>query len=58
MAIVKNLQIINAGEVVEKKEPSFFLHSHVGGNVNWYNHPGEHYGGSLKNQSYHMMVGH
>ena len=49
MAIVKNLQIINAGEVVEKKEPSFFLHSHVGGNVNWYNHSGEHYGGSLRN---------
>ena len=31
MAIVKSLQIINAGEDVEKKEPSYT----VGGNVNW-----------------------
>jgi len=41
----KNLQIINAGEDVEKRKPS---HA-VSGNVNWYNHYGEQYGGSLKN---------
>ena len=36
---------INAGEGVEKREPSYT----VGGNVNWYSHYGEQYGGSLKN---------
>ena len=41
----KILQTINAGEGVEKREPSYT----VGGNVNWYNHYGEQYGGSLKN---------
>ena len=46
MAIIKSLQIINAGEGVEKKEPSCT----VGGNVNWYSHYREQYGGSLKNQ--------
>ena len=30
----KSLQIINAGEGVEKKEPSYI----VGGNVNWCSH--------------------
>ena len=35
---------MNAGEDVEKREPSYT----VGGNVNWYNHYGEQYGGSLK----------
>ena len=44
MATIKNLQTINAGEGVEKREPS----STVGGNVNWYSHYGEQYGGSLK----------
>ena len=39
----KNLQTINAGEGVEKREPSYT----VCGNVNWYNHYGEQYGGSL-----------
>ena len=29
---------------MEKREPSYT----VGGNVNWYNHYGEQYGGSLK----------
>ena len=43
MAIIKNLQLVNAGEGVEKKEPSYL----VGENVNWYNHYGEQYGGSL-----------
>ena len=33
------------GEGVEKREPSCT----VGGNVNWYSHYGEQYGGSLKN---------
>ena len=41
----KSLQIINVGEDVEKREPSYT----VGGNVNWYSHYGEQYGGSLKN---------
>ena len=41
----KNLQTINAGEDVEEREPS----CSVGGNVNWYNHCGEQYGGSLRN---------
>ena len=46
MAIIKkNLLKINAGEGVEKNKPSYT----VGGNVNWYNHYGEQYGGSLKN---------
>ena len=38
-------KIINAGEDVERREPSYT----VGGNVNWYSHCGEKYGGSLKN---------
>ena len=38
------LQIINAGEDVEKKEPSYT----VGGSVNWRSHYGKQYGGSLK----------
>ena len=37
MAISKCLQTINAGEGVEKREPSYA----IGGNVNWYNHYGE-----------------
>ena len=47
MAIIKKKrpQIINAGEGVEKREPSYT----VGGNVNWCSHYGEQYGGSLKN---------
>ena len=36
----KNLQTINVGEGVEKREPSCT----VGGNVNWYSHYGEQYG--------------
>jgi len=40
----KGLQTINAGEDVEKRE-----HSHtVAGNINWYSHYEEQYGGSLK----------
>ena len=41
----KYLQTINAGEGVQKSKPS----CPVGGNVNWYSHYGEQYGGSLKN---------
>ena len=41
----KRLQTINAGEGMEKKEPSYI----VGGNANWYNHYGEQYGDSFKN---------
>ena len=40
----KNLQTINAGEGVERRESSCT----VGGNVNWYSHYGEQYGGSFK----------
>ena len=39
-----NLQTINAGEGVERREPSYT----VGGNVNWYTHYEEQYGASLK----------
>ena len=43
----KNLQTVNTGEEVEKREPDCM----VGGNVNWYrySHYGEYYGDSLKN---------
>ena len=37
----KHLQTINAGEDVEKREPSYM----VGGDVTWHSH----YGGPLKN---------
>ena len=40
----KSLQAINAGEGVEKSEPSFT----VGGNVNWCSHYGKQYGSSSK----------
>ena len=41
----KNLQTINAGEGVEKREPFCT----VSGNINWYSHYGEQYRGSSKN---------
>ena len=41
----KNIQTVNAGEDMEKREPSCT----IGGNVNWYNHWGKHYDDSLKN---------
>ena len=41
----KSLQAINAGEGVEKREPSYT----VGGNANKYSHYGEQCGDSLKN---------
>ena len=40
----KSLQILNAGEGVEKREPSYS----VGGNVNWRSHHGKEYGGFFK----------
>ena len=42
MASLKSLQITNAGEGVEKKEPSYT----VGGNISWCSHCGKQYGGS------------
>ena len=39
----RDLQAINAGEGVEKREPSYI----VGGNVDWYSHYAEQYGGCL-----------
>ena len=48
----ENLQIINAGETVEKREPS----STVGENINRYNHYGEQYGGSLKKQKNRNII--
>ena len=45
MASIKSLQIKNAGEGVEKREPSYT----VGRNVNWYSHYGEQFGGTSKN---------
>ena len=47
MAIIKNLQTINSGENVEKREPSCT----VGGNVNWYSHYGEQYRDSLRTKN-------
>ena len=41
----KNLQTIDAGEDVEKREPCCT----VGGDVNWYSPYGEDYGNSSKN---------
>ena len=43
--IIKNWQIINAGEGVKKRELSYT----VGRNINWCSHYGEQYGDSLKN---------
>ena len=41
MAIIKTIQTINDREGVERRELSYT----VGGNVNWYIHYGEQYGG-------------
>ena len=41
----QSLQTENAGEGVEKREPSYT----VGGSANWYSHYGEQCGDSLKN---------
>ena len=39
------IQIINAREGVDKREPSYT----IGGNVNWYNHYGKQYERSTEN---------
>ena len=44
LAIIKSLQIINAGEDMEKREPSYI----VNGDVSWYSYYGKQYRGSLK----------
>ena len=44
MVSSKSLQIVNTGENVGKKEPSYI----VGGNANFYNNE-ELHGGSLRN---------
>ena len=44
MAIINGHHSTNAGGGVEKREPSCT----VGGNINWYNHYGEQYGGTLE----------
>ena len=46
MAIIKKSTNSKCWRGVEKREPSCT----VGGNVNWYSHYGEQYGGSFKNQ--------
>ena len=45
MVIIKRSIITNAGEGVEKREPSYMLC----GNVKWYNYHEVQYGGSLEN---------
>ena len=42
---LKTLQVTNAGEDVEKREPSYT----VGENANWYSRYGVEYGGFFKN---------
>jgi len=49
IAIIKNLQTINAGEGVDKRRFSFI----TGESVNRYNHCGEQYGGFKYN--YHLV---
>ena len=43
--VIKNLQIINAREGIEKREPSYT----IGGHVYWYSHYGEQFEGSFEN---------
>ena len=45
MAIIKKSTNSKSWKGCGEREPSYT----VGGNVNWYNHYGEQYGGSLKN---------
>ena len=44
MAIIKKAQTINAGDGVEKREPSYT----IGGNKNWGRHYRKYYGGFSK----------
>ena len=39
-----SLQIVNSGEGVEKREPSYT----IGGNANWHSHYGDQCGDALK----------
>ena len=41
-----SVPVTNAGEGVEKREPSYT----VGGDVSWYNHYAKQYGGSSGNE--------
>ena len=45
VASLASQQITNAGEDVEKREPSYA----IGGNVNWYKHYGKQYGNTSEN---------
>ena len=45
MAIIENSKTTNAGEGIEKREPSCA----VGGNVNWCSYYGKEYGGYSEN---------
>ena len=45
MVFIKSPKIVSAREDMEKRVPSCT----DGGNVHWYNHYAEQYGGSLKN---------
>ena len=45
MAVIQKYTTINAGEGVEKREPSYT----VGGNANQYSHYGKQCGDSFKN---------
>ena len=42
---LKSIQIMNVGEGMERREPSYT----VGGNVNWYSHYVKQYEGSSEN---------
>ena len=46
--LLKCLQVTNAAEDVEKREPPPIPYT-VSENVNWYNHYAEQYGSSIKN---------
>ena len=46
MTIIKSLQIMNAREGMEKREPSYI----VSGDVSWYSHYRKQYRGSLRKQ--------
>ena len=52
MAIIKKIQIINAGECVEKRGPSYT----VSRNANWYSHYGEQYEDSLKKLKIELKI--
>ena len=48
MAIIRISTNKNAGEDVEKKEPSYT----VGDNISWYSHHGKQYSGSSENSPF------